>query len=228
MAVKATSLILLSSALDALGLTSDGGSQDARIEGFIDSATDFIESYCGRSFARASVVDEEVAGYNHMVDLLLARPPINSANVAAMTFKYLDSAITDTTNISIDDASAGILRCDSGWSQVSAYRSSIAGGQQAGTEKKAYKISYDGGYVTEVQAAEVGGTYNGQTVTLPGAIKLAALDIVTVWWRSQGKNANLKSQKIGDAAETYGSAGAGAIPDSVYTLLASARMNLGV
>lgn len=228
MAVKTTSLVLLTSALDWLGLTSDGGAQDARLEMLIDAASELIEEHCGRAFSRATVTDEEVATVNHMTDMLLARPPINSANVDAMTFKFLDDTITDVTNYSIDSAEAGIIRNDSGWQEVAAYRSGIAGDAQPGTEKKAYKVTYDGGFVTEVQAAEVGGTYEGETVTLPGFVKLAALDTISVWWRSRGKNPNIKSQRIDDAAESYGDATVGDLPESVKVKLAPACINFGV
>lgn len=227
MAVKSTSLILLSSALAHLGLTSDGGSQDAQLEAFIDAASEMFEEHCGRVFSRAAIVDEEVAGFDTSLDLLLARPPINDATVAAMTFKYLDDELTDLTNISIDHRAAGILRSDTGWNQQSAFRGGIAGDPQPGTEKKSYKVSYDGGFVTEVQNAESGGTYEGVDVTLPGYVKLGMLMTISSWWRSKGKNPNMTGEKIGDASENYASGGVGGIPKAVLILVAPVCINLG-
>lgn len=219
MAVKSTSLISLATALANLGITADGGANDAIVEGAIDDATDLVEEYCGRSFSRAAVVAEKAAGYSGSPFLVIDRPPINDALITDLTITVLGASVDLTDGYEIEDREAGLIRSDYGWGESSFSIGRIAIGRQPGTERKAYAVTYDGGFVTEVQAAESGGTYEGETVTLPGPIKRAMLEIVGLWAAQTGRNPNLTSERIGPAAETYSSNGVLSIPKSAEALL---------
>jgi hypothetical protein len=230
MAVKATSLVTLAQVLAELDLVSDGGVQDFRLEGYIDRVTDVVEGYCRRKFSRASVVDEAHAGF-YGPYLVLDRPPINSANPAAMTFKYLsDGDAVATTDMMFHDAQAGIVHDRNGWTQRAMWRNNIAGDVAAGTEEKTWFVTYDGGFVTAVQSATTGGTYDGVTVTMPGGVEQAVLDTIKLWNDTQLATPGVVEQKIGDASErTTGAVDGGktdqrSLPPSVRALLDEYRL----
>jgi hypothetical protein len=226
MAVKPTSLVTLLSALDELNLESDGGKRDRIIERLIDDASELVESHCGRKFSRLSVVNEAVAGYHSSQHLLLERPPINDALITDISITASGSALPMGIGYDIHDREAGILFAVNGWPESVRFRGGASNDTVAGTNRKTLAVTYDGGYITEVQSADSDGTYAGQTVTLPGPVRRAVLETVVLWYRTQGKNPGMRSQRIGPAAETYGP-GLRVMPRSVEMLLAGYCSDFG-
>ena len=230
MAVKATSLVTLAEVLAELDLVSDGGVQDWRLEGYIDRISDLVEGYCRRKFSRAAIVDEAHAGFI-VPYLVVDRPPINDATVAAMAFKYLSTGTAiDTDDILLHDADAGIVYNRSGWTRRVFNRNNIAYDEMAGTAEKTWFVTYDGGFVTSVQSATTGGTYDGVTVTMPGGVVQAVLDTVKLWNITQYATPGVVEQKIGDASErTTGAVDGGrtdqrSLPPSVRAALDEYRL----
>lgn len=57
MAVKANALISLAQAKDYLDIQTSDTSQDSRVEGYIDAASQFIQEYCNRNFISQSYTE---------------------------------------------------------------------------------------------------------------------------------------------------------------------------
>lgn len=201
MAVKATSLVTLEQVLLEMGLESDGGLQDMRLEGYIDRASELAEEYCRRKFSRADVSAEAHAG-SYGPFLVLDRPPINDASPSTMSIKYLstgDPIATD--NVLIHDADAGVLYNRNGWEFAAMRQGGVVAAPIPRTAEKTWFVDYDGGFVTPVQSATSGGTYAGQTVTLPAPVQMAVIDAVKLWEKTRSSVPNVVEEKIGDASE---------------------------
>lgn len=233
MAVKATSLVTLAQVLSELDLVSDGGVQDWRLEGYIDRISDLVEQYCNRKFSRALITAEGHGGYQGPY-MIVDRPPINNATTATIVATYLSGGTAiDTDLYAIHDPEAGILYASQGWSQRTMFRNNIAHDPFALSVEKTWFIDYDGGYITSVQSATVGGTYVGMTPTLPGPVEQAVMDVVKLWNATQSATPGVVEEKIGDASErSVGAVDGGrsdqrSLPPSVRAMLSEYRLQPG-
>ncbi len=199
MALNENALTLLATLKEELNISGSG--DDSQLERYINEASAFCATYCNRKFERATITDEKHTGRGGE-KLVLERRPINSANVAAMTIKYNGTTVTATDNIEIHDADAGILYYSLGWYGMSNYLPGVASYFAARTERALWQITYDGGYVTPNQAAS-GGTYDGDTITLPADLEGACIRLAMFFWKRRNTNAALSTQTIGDASEGY-------------------------
>lgn len=193
MAVASNALVTLTTVLDELGLTSDGGTQDARLERYINSASAAIASYCNRVFQYEAGIVEKVAGYGSP-RLYLSRTPILS--ISSIT---LDGSTLNSSDYELDDSAQYLYRED-GWIWTASVQSAVRPQKIPFTEDKDFTVTYTGGYITQQQDDDAVGTR-----TLPYDIEDAALQMVTDRWRSQGRDRSIKAEKLGDASITYGS-----------------------
>lgn len=93
------------------------------------------------------------------------------------------------------------------WTQTDEYiieknKVTIDGCLSGGTGYEANKITYEAGYVTAAQAAESGGTYEGETVTFPSNLKLAALMLLGGIY-NQRQNMGVQSYSIQGQQVTF-------------------------
>lgn len=192
MALAAQALTLLATVLDELGLTSDsGGAQDLRLERYILAVSEQIASHCGRVFQRDAAVVERVAGFG-TTRLVLARAPVN-----ALTSISIDGTLQDMTQVSIEDAKAGIIYRASGWASTAPSLPGISQGPAHGQEEKRIVVTYDGGYVTPFQVG-----VPTPVRTLPYDLEDACVELVLSRWRSRGVDPRIAAEGSQNASRT--------------------------
>lgn len=217
----AAPLVSLAAVKTELGITGNDPAVEARLERLIAVASSQVESFCGRTFARAGVV-ENVACSGGM-DLLVSRRPL----LAVTSIVGPDDAELDATAYTIHDSAAGIIRGASGpFSDTALERADFSEGTRAaGTERKTYVVTYDGGWVTGAQVAA--GEYDTQT--LPLDLEDAVMRLVNARWWSRGsaRDPTIASESLGKFSVTYRGGGdvvaagefGGGLPADVVGLL---------
>ena len=166
------------------------GGSDTRIEGWIEDVSQMISDYCARVLERLSAISEKQRG-DGWQEMCLNRPPLNS--VASVT--YL-GAVLASTDWEIHDADAGLLYFLGRPTTWNAYMGEgVARDPVPGTERKAYTVVYDGGWITPGQSAGV-GVYAAQTVTLPRAIQRACIQAVVDMRARAGVSGDLASESL--------------------------------
>lgn len=187
MALAANALTLLETAKTELGLS--GTASDAVVERLINGASEAIERYCRRSFARATVTSERVKGYAGP-RLLLERTPIVS-----VTSIIINGSTIDAAGYYIEKAEAGVLYRPAGWEWTAQTQvGSIIQEPSPGTEEGLYLVTYVGGYQTPAQ---------GGTRTLPYDLEQACLECVTNFYRGRGKHQALETETEEGKAEPW-------------------------
>lgn len=197
MALSDAALTDLSTALDELGLASDGGDIDRRVERYIEAASAEVARYCNRVFQRSDAITESVAGTERTRILLSRRPLI------AITSVTVDDAALASSEYKIDSASAGTLFRESGWSWDANASHWITKDPAPGEDDRNIVVVYKAGYVTRAQA-NPGGTFAGQSVTLPLDLEDAVLQIVSSRHGARGRDPNIKAESLLGASVTYG------------------------
>ncbi len=180
MALAANALTTTAALETELGITT--GSKTAVCERAINATSAAIQKYCDRNFCREVLTDERVAGYGTQ-RLLLSRRPLVS--IQAVT---IEGVTIDSTEYRIDDAEAGILFRRAGWDWTAPYQPDAADpGRLAGSEEKAYLVSYTGGYVlpTAVSGRD-----------LPYDLEQAALIAAVAAYRARGKYSKLVESTV--------------------------------
>jgi hypothetical protein len=124
-----------------MGLSLTDTSLDELLGALIDEASQAIESYCGRAFARA-VVTETLSGTGRM-RLMVSRTPV--AAVSAVV--YNDSTIS-SSEYAVEDGAAGFLYRDDGWYwTVSQDASDLVPRYVPSLATNEYAVTYTGGYL---------------------------------------------------------------------------------
>lgn len=159
MSVALNALTTLTVALDELDLTTDGGTQDTRVERYIDTASADIARYCNRAFQRENDIAEDVPGFGTAF-LLVSRKPILA--IDSVTF---DGDTVDSDSYEIYDALAGMIYSTGGWLWTTAVREDITRPPLPGYERKLYQVTYNGGFITRAQI-DTGGTYVVSSVAI--------------------------------------------------------------
>lgn len=93
MAIDNYALTTLTNANTYLGLTSDGGAQDAYIESIINRASDIIESYCHRKFRARLYVKERYSGIGQEV-LYFNQYPVLAVNLDNLVWDAAAKTVT--------------------------------------------------------------------------------------------------------------------------------------
>lgn len=174
------------------------GSNDALIAAKIDEATSDIESHIARTLARATLTETfwmEWENRNWCVERLsLVRAPI-----ASITSVTLDDEAIDTDETRLD-AEAGLL-----------YRLDADGNPSRWEWSKSIIVVYAGGYLLPGQSGR----------NLPYALESAALDLVSSYWASRGRDRLIKSEDVpglGSVSYWVGAVGAaGDLPPDVMS-----------
>ena len=196
MALKENALITLAVALDELGLTSDGGTVDARVTRYINAASEAISAYCRRPFEKATVTDEK-----HPTDGSL-RIVVKRTPIISVTSIVVDDDTIDSDNFVVEDADAGLIYSYVQFPLQGFRRSGIAQHHAPGSSPPDTAVTYVGGFITEPQTAD-GGTYDGETPNLPADLEQACVELVTWYFRRKGTPGLVVEERIGDATLKY-------------------------
>lgn len=164
---------------------SEIGDADAiLIDNMIQQASDFIQRYCNRIFAK-QIYRETVAGYGTQ-RLILSRIPI----LQVLSIIADNEVITDYV---VEDANAGILYRRRGWQWTPAIGWHIVSYPLPNTEAMLYTVEYIAGFVLPDQTDR----------TLPGDVERACIELVKVWYNDLSRDARISSERIGDYQVTY-------------------------
>jgi len=210
MALATNALTTLAKVQADLGISTD-------ISDLVNAASDAIEKYCNRSFYKAEVSSEGVAGYGAM-ELLVARTPIDTSEDITITY---DGGSVASDGYEVLDADAGIIR--NKWNAWHWTAANVMGAEWrgvGGTERHMYAVSYTGGYVTPAQADE-GDPYD--TRTLPYDLELACRKLVAAYYHALGADPRVTSEKLMSAAVTYAAPTASGLPPQVEAMLSPYR-----
>lgn len=156
------------------------------IIGFIQQASSLIESHTNRTFRRETIT-EKIGSYGSQI-LILERTPI----VSISEIKFNGTTIGSTTYV-IEDAEAGFLYREIGWTNTRIWTSHITAIPTRHTRHD-WEIDYTAGYILP-------GSTEGAS-TLPKDIERACIDLSKSWFLGKDENPNVKSERTGDASET--------------------------
>lgn len=196
MSVAANALTTLATVLEELELARDAGTRDARLERYINAASDFVASFCGRSFHRSDNIAEDIAGTGRTL-IAVSRRPI----VAIDSITIDDGAIAAST-YSIHDAALGTIFRATGWPWEAASMPGLSYAPVPGTEEKTITVTYDGGYVTPAQAEQ--GLFSAAARTLPYDLEDAVVQLVVTRWQSRGHNMRVIGESYENSGITFG------------------------
>ena len=197
-----TKLTTLTRVKSELGISST--TDDSLLLDNIKEATDIIESYTNRKFARVTLT-ETLPGSGRN-ELVLTRTPVVS--VSAITD---DGTTVSSTKYTIDNPDAGILYREDGWRDTRLWAHNVEDFPLNTGGKREWSVTYVGGYVTP-------GATNSTERNLPYDIERAAIELVKVRYLRRKEDPLIQSQRTGDASETLFTGGGG-MPQYVTTIL---------
>lgn len=218
-----------------LAVPSDAGlaaDQLARIEFIINAASAEIEAYCRRPFAFKAGDVEEVPskGTNR---LFVRRTPVRAIlAVSLLTYDRKVSIDLDPSTFSSvgADARAGVIARNvqaygantslGGWANSADVANDVAGSQIAGSERRAYRVVYDGGWITPAQADTTNGGIGG-TRDLPYDIEHACVQACVSLHARWGSDPNVSSATLHQSSMSWdrssggGGEGPSLLPETV-------------
>lgn len=197
MALATNALTTVAVMLDELGLTSDSGAQDARLERYINAASALIERYCDRLFYRSdAIVEEHPPG--GWTTIRLRRVP--AITITTVTINDGEIGSDDYELRDVRPGVPGQLYRPAGWPWSASTMPGITGGPVAGTEKQTVEVTYDGGWVTPRQVADA----EFATRTLPHDLEDACVQLVTTRWKGRGRDRAIVAQGLENQSMTFG------------------------
>lgn len=204
---KHKELTTLLSIKNELNLTAS--TYDGLLVAFIQYASDYIEKFTDRTFARETVV-ETLPSFGRL-KLVLTRTPIIKVNQVR-----LNGSTVSSTTYELDDKDSGILFNKRGWTRTTIVNQNIEP-ILLDDGARDWEVTYVGGYITP-------GSTEGQR-TLPYDVERACIDIVKSAFNRRDEDAMIRTQKLGDASETLFDTG-GIPPSTIKTLDAWKRIDL--
>lgn len=200
-APASNALTTLANANDELALTADAGPSDIRVCRWINVISNAIEGYLGRKglLQRQAGYVERLPGFGNE-RLQLALTPVEQ--VVSVVFGYPTAAETmDPTLYYLDDAKAGIIYSENGFTNTGLIIKSIEPYQQPGSEERLYVVTYDGGFLLPGDT-NYATPPAGQTI-LPAEIEQACLIGVTQLARGRGVDRNLTGERVLSAQQQW-------------------------
>lgn len=182
---------------------------DTALNRILDQASSMITRYCGREFARETIV-ETLPG-NGKFTLLLTRTPIVS--ISAITY---DGVTVSADDYSIREPEAGIIYNRYGWNETARASQGLSQNPILSSRENLYSVTYVAGYILPSFTDPAGAN-------LPYDIERACLDIAKGYWVNPGINTVIQSESVPDVASvTYRDMSqAGAMPAHVREILDS-------
>lgn len=181
---KATDLTQLDTVKDELQLSTTATSDDDFIEQLIDEASDFIATWTGRTFGKATYI--ETLDANGGLFLMLAKTPVVSISLVTD-----DGTTISSTTYEIDDADAGILFRETGWRSTQlSFHNIEAFPLHEG--KRDWSVTYVAGWDTPGSTA---------TRTLPYDVERACIDIVKTNYLRRHEDTRIRHQSVDETFE---------------------------
>jgi hypothetical protein len=188
----------------SLPAPTTGSADEADLEGRIAAASDAIEGYCGREFGKVVDFVESVAGHGTDV-LMLSRLPLLSVSSVSLDGEAVPVADYEPSP-SPADGRIGALRrspiAEELWCWTARLRPGPSYDKQAGTERRAYTVTYTAGYVLPKDATA------DSPRTLPYDVERACILTVVAGAASKGRDTSITSESVLDASVTYAAPGA--------------------
>lgn len=211
----------------ATELGGDVVSGDARLPRLISVASGAILRHLGRPQLHYSAAyAESLPGHGRPRLVLGLTPVLDVASVV------VDGVTLSADDYELEDADAGLLFRLAGWPWTGVYRGGLPPqlDRDAGSERAAIVVTYEGGWVSPAQAATVG--WAGPARSLPYDLEEACVQTVVGLYRRGGLDPNVASEALGDYSVSYRAPNAivgvgvgvgGIIPDSAVVMLAPYR-----
>jgi hypothetical protein len=172
---------------DALNITDNDS--DALVDRAIEAASTAIENYVNRVFAKQSY-EETVEGHDHPMLMVTNTPIIGTPTVVCDSDPIVD--------FTVDDAEAGTLYRQVGWSAKGWIGWDVEPYALQGTGTPRYTVTYDAGYILP------GDDVTGSDVALPAFVEEACVITASDWvTRSYSGGGDVKSKKVGDLQIDY-------------------------
>jgi hypothetical protein len=188
---------------DVQELLNAPSSDEAYLARLITRTSKWAETYVGFPLLAQTYV-ESVPGTG-LKSLLLARTPIRSiAKIIEGSSSTEDGTILDSTSYYVEDADAGIIRRDSGFTWAPQVSGGIADAIVPGSETRNFFVEYEAGYL-----------FPGDETTgpdIPPDIQQAVIEKVAQLYERSGQVA---SKRLGDYSVNYRTDG----PDGPAQLL---------
>lgn len=181
---------------------------DAYLENAIDVASDLIEQFCGRSFFKETGREDFLAGYGNR-RLTVQKTPILTLTKIEFVDQQGSLTLIDSDGYEIEDADIGFIRRIAGWNWTVAVGQEITPTPLPGDERRAFKVTYDCGFVTPEQVG---------TRTLPFDLEDACVQLIVARFRARGRDPAVKSEKLMNWSTAYGAMPKG-VPDTVSAIL---------
>src|SRR3990167_69246 len=192
-----------------LDISSTGSS--AFINNLIKRASFAIEKYVDRRFQQVNLTETLQANGSH--SLVLSRRPIRS-----VTQVLFNGSTISSTTYEIDHREAGILFRPNGWTST-LYRYHNIEPISTNVCERDWSIQYTAGYILPNSIG-----YDSSTAQLPDDVEAACISTVKSWYLDRSHNPRVKSEEIGDAAETsFDIKQQDSLPPTVISLLSSWR-----
>ena len=174
-------------------------SMDSVLQRLINAASDAIERYTGRKFARVTLT-EHVPGYGSD-KLTLSHTPLVEIDEIRFGEANQTPSVIPSGDYQIEDREAGFVRLLSArWRWTGFVAQGIVPHRLPGTERPIYAVDYTGGYVTPKQAED--------DVTLqrdlPYDLEDAAIMLISTRFASRGERRDIVSESVMSASFTYG------------------------
>lgn len=210
-ALNANALTTLIRVHDDLG-TKSTPEADRRITRAINAASDAAERHCSRVFRREDGIVEDVRGTQwHQIAL-------KRRDILSITQITQNGAVIDPTNYRILSAGAGLVFNENGWLRETGKSHWITYDPIPGTERFNLEVTYNGGFVTQLQSDTKGGPFVGLPVTLPQDLEDAIVQWAVNREQLRGLAQGIKSASTLGESVTYGE-GAFGMPEPTRIVL---------
>ena len=220
-----TTLAVIASELDDYS-EGDDADVDARVARYINAASSRFENATGRKWYYTEGHEERVAGHGTGRLTVTDHLPVESIDKIELLSGVISGDIQVTavadSSYEIEDSDVGWIRRTSFgvWKNTARHVTDISTHPRAGTEKKLYRVTYDGGHVTPAQ----GDDDEELDRTLPYDIEQAIVEYVVMLWQSRGRDATIQSQSSLSGSVTYEMLDGERVPTSFKRLVDSYRL----
>ncbi len=220
MALSANALTTVETLAGELGVVvpASGSAAERDLERRIAVASQAVEDYCGRRFARATLT-EKVASKGGQV-LVLERYPVVS--VTSVTYDGQEVGATEYACDGVDAATGLVRNVYGDWVSTADWQRGAGAEPLAGSERPLYEVVYVAGYVLPKD-----GTADSPA-TLPAPLEEACILTAVASYRAKGRDPSIVSESLLSASVSYagstvntaiGRGVAGLIPDAAAFML---------
>ena len=187
-------------------LEISGSTSDGILTEFIQQASDYIETYTGRTFAKETI--EETFQSRGSRKLMVSKYPLVS-----ISYIEQDGTSIASTSYEIDNAETGVIWRESGFAHTVLSNEYITL-QPTRDGRRDWKVRYVAGY-------DMPGT-TGVDRDFPHDLERACIDMVKTWFLTKTADPLVQRHQTGDASETRFAISRG-LPPAVLNVLNSWR-----